>query len=77
MATLETSLEADYDRHASDERTDRRTKQLIGAPATALPKNCRKLAFQTKPVNFDTFWPISQDSLHIFQSQVRDFPTTN
>ena len=34
MATLETSLEANYDR-----RTHGRTKRLIGARATALPKN--------------------------------------
>ena len=36
MATLETSLEASY-----DGRTDTgQTKRLIGARATALPKNC-------------------------------------
>ena len=34
MATLKTSLEANYDGH----RTDRSTKRLIGARATALPK---------------------------------------
>ena len=38
MATLETSLEANYDGQV-DRRTDRRTKRLIGARATALPKN--------------------------------------
>ena len=35
MATLETSLEAIYDRGTPDGRT----KRLIGARATALPKN--------------------------------------
>ena len=34
-----------------------------------LPKNCPKSAFQTKPEKFDTFSPISQDSVHIFQNQ--------
>ena len=38
MTTLETSPEANYDGH----RTDRRTKRLIGARATALPKNGRQ-----------------------------------
>ena len=35
IATLETSLEANYDRRADT----RQTKRLIGARATALPKN--------------------------------------
>ena len=34
-----------------------------------LPKKCPKSAFQTKPAKFDTFWPISQDSVHIFQNR--------
>ena len=34
-----------------------------------LPKKCTKSAFQTKPAKFDTFWPISQDSVHIFQNR--------
>ena len=32
-------------------------------------KKCPKLAFQTKPAKFDTFWPISRDSVHIFQNR--------
>ena len=31
-----------------------------------LPKKCWKLAFQTKPAKFDTFWPLSLASMHIF-----------
>ena len=34
-----------------------------------LPKNCLKSAFQTKPAKLDTFWPISQASLHIYQNR--------
>ena len=34
-----------------------------------LPKKCPKSAFQTKPAKFDTFWPISRDSVHIFQNR--------
>ena len=34
-----------------------------------LPKKCPKSAFQTKPAKFDTFWPISRDSMHIFQNR--------
>ena len=44
IATLETFLEANYDRQTRDTgRTrDGQTKRLIGARATALPKNCAK-----------------------------------
>ena len=34
-----------------------------------LPKKCTKSAFQTKPAKFDTFWPISRDSMHSFQNR--------
>ena len=34
-----------------------------------LPKKCTKSAFQTKPTKFDTFWLISQDSVHIFSNR--------
>ena len=34
-----------------------------------LPKKCQKLVYQTKPAKFDTFWPISRDSVHIFQNR--------
>ena len=34
-----------------------------------LRKNCPKSAFQTKPSKFDTFSPISWDSVHIFQNR--------
>ena len=34
-----------------------------------LPKKCPKSAFQTKPAKFDTFWPISRDSVHIIQNR--------
>ena len=43
MATLETSLEANFDRHRTDTGQE---KQLIGARATALPKK-----FQTEQNN--------------------------
>ena len=33
------------------------------------PKKCQKLAFQTKPAKFDTFWPLSLASMHIFQNR--------
>ena len=42
IATLETSLEANYERQAGRQegrQEDRRKKSLIGAQATALPKN--------------------------------------
>ena len=32
-------------------------------------KMCPKSAFYTKPAKFDTFWPISRDSMHIFQNR--------
>ena len=32
-------------------------------------KKLRKSAFQTKPAKFDTFLPISRDSVHIFQNR--------
>ena len=35
----------------------------------SLPKKCPKSAFQTKPTKFDTFLPISRDSVHIFQNR--------
>ena len=34
-----------------------------------LPKKCPKSAFQTKPAKFDTFWPFSLASVHIFQNR--------
>ena len=34
-----------------------------------LAKKCPKSAFQTKPAKFGTYWPISRDSLHIFQNR--------
>ena len=40
IATLETSLEANYDGHGT---RDGQTKRLIGARATALPKNQHEL----------------------------------
>ena len=40
MATLETSLEANYDRRTPHGRT----KRLIGARATTLPKNQKSLS---------------------------------
>ena len=47
MATLETSLEANYDR-----RTDRQTKRLIGAKDILLkfPTRCVKLALAVSPL---------------------------
>ena len=45
MATLETSLEANYDGH----RTDRRTKRLIGTQATALPQKANASSQVQKP----------------------------
>ena len=35
-----------------------------------LQNNCPKSAFQTKPSKFDTFLPISRDSVHIFQNRL-------
>ena len=34
-----------------------------------LVKMYQNLTCQTKPSNFDTFWPISQDWMHIFQNR--------
>ena len=57
MATLETSLEANYDRRTSDGHwTDRRTKRLIGARATALPKK----TVDSKAIYFETSARASQ-----------------
>ena len=34
-----------------------------------LTKMCQNLGCQTKPAYFETFWPISQDSVHNFQKR--------
>ena len=34
-----------------------------------LRKKYPKSVFQTKPAIFDTFWPLSRDSVHIFQNR--------
>ena len=70
MATLETSLEANYDRW-----TDRQTKRLIGARATALPKNngldkeyrmyMYKLYKTCTNIHPFMFWSHSQQNFHI------------
>ena len=50
MATLETSLEANCDRQTHGQ-TDRLTKPLIGAQATALPKKIMKETAETVAIN--------------------------
>ena len=43
-------------------------KKYVPGPKI-LTKMCQNPGRQTKPAYFETFWPISQDPLHIFQNR--------
>ena len=57
---------SDYRLHGTQ---NDRLELTVSTQKSVLKNICQNLGRQTKPAYFETFWPISQDSVHIFQNR--------